>query len=771
MYRLFLSTVLCLLHLAAVATVISPETALERAIQNPSKGIAKESCEGARLLEVMRVGDIPTVYIFQGQSRGLIFLSADDEAAAVLGFTDTPEINPTLQWWLEEYGREINWIRNNTRNLNLADLNADSDYEPIAPLLTTKWDQGSPYNLQCPVVGFDRCVTGCTATAMAQVVNYHRIPATKGQGIISYEWNNETLDFNFDNAPFDWENMLDVYDDKSTDAQEEAVATLMYACGVATHMDYGPWGSGANCETAIPALIENFGFDKALHAVERRFYGLKEWNELIYKQLVEVGPVQYNGYNSQAGHSFVCDGYSSDGFFHINWGWSGMSDGYFRLTALDPDSQGIGGSTAGYNYWQSILADFRAPAVDSRYYECLYVDSQLGVSAFNLTPGSEFTLEGGFFYSGTKIATGEIGCTIENIADDSSDFYKSFDFRLEPGYGFISYAITIPEDIEDGSYRIYPSWKNTEGLVQNMPVDISYSQYVTMDVTDGRIMLSVDNETKLEVTDFTAETPFFTDNSFTVKGLIKNLSKHEYYGLIFAALLNKNDYSHVASGEIYTVDLLPGQNDEFVYSSVFMTVTGEKLKAGEYVLVFADRDGAIISDPIEINVLESPDEQGKLSVTGFRFDGDSNHADAGDLNFKFNVTCTEGYFIGAIGTYIFPEYGGAAITGFLSPTLYIPQHESEEIHVHGSSDLLKNGTRYLAALFTDVEQLDSDYVYFTVVNELGIEIIESDIEVVEIEYYTLEGVKVDTEDLAAGIYIVVKHLTDGKIIRSKKAIK
>ncbi|MDE6287543.1 MAG: C10 family peptidase, partial [Muribaculaceae bacterium] len=672
MHRLFLFLVLSLLTKIAVADVISPEQALARASKFPAKGVSKEYYSGARLLDVKRVGNLPTVYIFQGQNKGLILLSADDAAEAVLGYTETPDINPTLNWWIEEYGREITWIRNNAASHRLSDMREVTEHEPIAPLLTTKWDQGSPYNLMCPQVGFENCVTGCTATAMAQVVNYHRIPATKGTGKISYVWNKQTLEFDFDSTPFDWDNMLDIYDYNATEVQEDAVATLMYACGVATRMDYGLWGSGANCETAIPALIENFGFDKSLHSVERRFYGLHEWNELIYQQLREVGPVQYNGYNSQVGHSFVCDGYSADGFFHINWGWGGMSDGYFRLTALDPDSQGIGGSTAGYDYGQSIMVNFGAPVEGSEYYEQIYVGTHLEVSATELVPGSDFTIDGGFYYSGTLSASGEIGCNIENVADNTSTFYKSFDFRLEPGYGYGYYNIRIPENIEDGNYRIYPAWKSRKGEVHNMPVDISYAQYVTMEVKDGRVKLSVDNEQNLEVTKFEAVTPFFTEHSFTVKGEVINRGDREYYGIIFAALFKRNDYTYVASGEIYTVDLQPGQSDVFEYRSVFSSVTDRMLSAGDYVLAFADMEGNIISDVLDISVQESPVGQGKLSVSDFRFDGDSNHADAGDLNFKLDATCTKGYFIGELSTYVFPEYGGAAITGFRSQTVYLP---------------------------------------------------------------------------------------------------
>ncbi len=771
MIRQLFTSILILTQLTVAAEVISPEAAIERVSDNPAASISKERFRGARLIQTERVRQQPTVYIFQGPENGLLLLSADDRAEALLGYTEDSAINPTLRWWIDEYSREIAWLRQNVVLQSIPEIKNEKEYEAINPLLTTKWNQDDPYNLKCPRVGFSRCVTGCTATAMAQVINYHRIPKTQGCGTISYKWNTETLSFDFDTTPFDWDNMLDMYDESATEEQEMAVANLMYACGVATQMDYGVWGSGANSETAIPVLIENFGFDKALHSLERRYYGLSEWNHLIYNQLAENGPVQYNGYNSEVGHSFVCDGYSSDGFFHINWGWGGMSDGYFRLTALDPDSQGIGGSTAGYDYGQSIMADFRAPVDGSEYYEAINVNSKLELSSKSLLPGSETILDGGFFYSGTQTAHGEIGYRLINDADNSERFYSSFEFELEPGYGYNSYPITIPDDIAEGSYRIYPAWKNSKGDVLNMPVDISYSSYISMVVKDGRARLSVNNDIELELTDITELTPFFTDKEFTVTGHLKNNSEREYYGLIFAALLSKNGDAHLASGGIFTVDLLGGMEEEITYKSTFSAVYDDKLVAGEYMLVFADQEGGIISEPILINVMQAPDKQGSLAISDFKFDGDSNHADAGDLNFSFTAKCVGGYYIGEIGVYIFPEYGGEAITGFLTPTLYLPHPESQLIKVHGSSDRLVKGTRYLTALFADGEYLETRYVYFTVTQELGVEFIECGVETVAREFYTLEGTKAEASSLQPGLYIVVEYLSDGTRIQYKRVIK
>lgn len=187
-------------------------------------------------------------------------------------------------------------------------------------------------------------MTGCVATAMAQVINYHKYPE-KGIGSNSYTTTTSGLSvsFNFGATTFDWDNMADIYSLSSTAEQKTAVATLMKACGVSVNMDYGTGASGAMSAFVPAALVNYFGYDKATAYRERIWFSGQEWEDLVYNELATVGPVYYGGTTARnEGHAFVCDGYRADGFFHINWGWGGQSNGYFRLSALDPSSHGIG---------------------------------------------------------------------------------------------------------------------------------------------------------------------------------------------------------------------------------------------------------------------------------------------------------------------------------------------------------------------------------------------------------------------------------------------
>lgn len=140
-----------------------------------------------------------------------------------------------------------------------------------------------------------------------------------------------------------------------TDAQAAAVAKLLYHCGVACEMDYGP-SSGANVTPAI--LSTYFGYDSDLmQDLNRDVFTLAEWSQIMDKELTAKRPILYSGQSSDGGHEFVCDGTDGNGLYHINWGWGGYQDGYFDVTILNPDKGGAGSGSApdGYNQYCSMI--------------------------------------------------------------------------------------------------------------------------------------------------------------------------------------------------------------------------------------------------------------------------------------------------------------------------------------------------------------------------------------------------------------------------------
>ena len=314
-------------------------------------------------------------YVFNAENNGgFVIISGDDRTEEVLGYADSGSLDmdtlpPNIKWWLSEYSKQIRAI--DSLGIKERSVSKRAPKAAIATLMSTKWGQDNPYNMNCPAFfdTGDKCVTGCVATAMAQVMYYHRtkstnkttakIPSYKGT---SYwlELGQLTIDETPKGAFIDWDNMLDKYNGSETATQIEAVANLMLYCGVSVRMDYGiptVFGGGSSAYSIdVPvALKQYFDYSENTKLVGRQNYTEEEWDELIYSELSKGNPIYYSGSNSSAGHAFVCDGYDGKGYYHINWGWDGLSDSYFLLSALNPNQQGTGGSSDGYNNGQCAL--------------------------------------------------------------------------------------------------------------------------------------------------------------------------------------------------------------------------------------------------------------------------------------------------------------------------------------------------------------------------------------------------------------------------------
>ncbi len=339
--------------LAPFATPITPEQALQRALEGiPSARMSAPAASSLSSFSLQRTfktaSQAPAIYIFRGANRTLV-VAADDKTTPLLGIVDgntEGPMPPQMEWWLSEYARQIDYMRENAVEASMPRLNMNSQKrvvrDPIEPLLKTTWYQDEPYNNMCPEIDGKKTYTGCVATAASQVMNYFKWPA-QGTGAVEYDDQGTIRTLDYSRAPFDWDNMLDSYSDGYNQTQADAVAWLMAAVGHAAHMMYGTDGSGAyDCEMLIGAQ-EYFGYNELAQCMYRDFYCDEDWEKMIYDNLANVGPVYYAGSDGNMGHAFVCDGYSDNGYFHLNWGWGGFYDGYFLLDALYPDGQSIGG--------------------------------------------------------------------------------------------------------------------------------------------------------------------------------------------------------------------------------------------------------------------------------------------------------------------------------------------------------------------------------------------------------------------------------------------
>lgn len=286
--------------------------------------------------------NVPAFYVFNsGIDEGFIIVSGDDRLPSVLGYSttgsfDSSSLPPALEWMLDSYQQEIEHFLENSGDaiIGKSAVSTTDDREIIEPLLSTKWSQHAPYNDLCPSWEGEKCPTGCVATAIAQIINYHQSP-DKGEGTYSYQWADRTLSFDYENTEFHWDRMRDEYDFLSSDTSAQEVAKLMYACGVGVRMGYSPSGSGSNAAFLKRLLVENMKYDTDAEILWINNYSPSEWTDIIHSELSAGRPVYAEGGN----HAFVCDGYAGDSYFHFNWGWGGYGDGNFLFSALSPSPQ------------------------------------------------------------------------------------------------------------------------------------------------------------------------------------------------------------------------------------------------------------------------------------------------------------------------------------------------------------------------------------------------------------------------------------------------
>ena len=319
-------------------------------------------------------------YVLQFEPEGWVIMSADDRVEPLLAYSltgqyDTTNMPPAKKEILNGYRDEIAYILQSNVPEGETGMRwqsfVEGTYHPqsrsaVAPLLTTQWNQQPYYNLLCPADANNpysgHSVTGCAATAMAQVVRYWQWP-NEGINQHSYVSNYGTLSVDFGSTTYDYNNMPDKLTAGSSSVQINAVATLMYHCGVSLNMDYGTNESSASLADIPNALERYFAYPDGGVLVSKSDYSDSDWSALIKNELDHSRPVLYAANQaSGGGHAFVCDGYDANGLFHMNWGWGGIDDEYYSLTSLYTPH-------AGYNFTQNHII-IKELSVEGRFMRC-----------------------------------------------------------------------------------------------------------------------------------------------------------------------------------------------------------------------------------------------------------------------------------------------------------------------------------------------------------------------------------------------------------------
>ena len=775
MRKILICSLAMLATLGVQARRLTPAEALTRAIGGEAVSYSSPSRGGGITLAYTGKDDQTGengLYVFnRAAGDGFIVVSADDVVPPLLGYADAGEFDATdmpdnLRAWLDEYTAQIAWAS------ALADVpsRAAGESRPsrasITPMCVTMWNQSSPYNDLCPLYQGKRSVTGCVATALAQVLKYHSYPV-HGTGSHSYTTSTLKLSAGFDysNTTFDWSNMLSSYTDDANTAEKTAVATLMYAAGVSVDMDYTPDESGASSFAVGNALINYFNYDKGVSYQDRNWYGMYEWEDLVYESLSTCGPVLLGGNSGSGGHEFVCDGYDKDGYFHINWGWGGMSNGYFLLTALDPGQQGIGGSAGGYNFNQDAIIGIRKPAADSKYTEIMAVINDLNGSGGN----ASVTVAGDFVNrSFDTFSEGwSLGLEINGAYYQSSSRFGS----LPPSYYVSGYTVPL-SGLPAGTYKAYPAFKTAAGGVQRVKTGISSTGWLNLTVSaSGVVTVSQPQAPSIDISGLKLDTPMSPGNLYRISATAVNNGSQEYVNTIYPILVS-------GSGETveltqYAIDVPAGESSSIVIQATLPT----GVTPGSYTLYLAEVSGES-AEPISAGIPVTVERYvaPELTVSSFTID-DAVAVDAGNITVHATVSNTGGYFYGQLTAVIFPYVINQSVTSvseITSPAIEIQANATaQEITFSGAFQAGEVGKEYFMVLYNGNTQICEQQPQFTIGTLTGIESVGSDSDISSVEIYNASGVKVaaGTEIISAesllsstlpsGIYIMVYVHTDG----------
>lgn len=566
MRKLFLLSLMLGGVLAQAASISQPQ-ALELAQnfinQNTARRMMSHSGSSSQLslahTAIDMTGNVD-IYIFNRSNEGgFILVAGDDQLEPVLGFSDRGSFDANnmpdgLRYWLGEYQRQMEYLKANPDKV--APRKASSFKRNAAPLLSTCWNQSEPYNNMCPTYTSEgetyHSVTGCVATAAAQIMKYWKYPAC-GKGSIVYSCNvnnsgESLLSAVFSKSTYRWDLMDNVYTSNSLSSHNDAVALLMRDLGYASQMKYGS-SSGTSNDKIVNALVNNFGYDSGIHLEIRDYYGVEAWEQMIIDEIDASRPVYYSGSSSKGGHAFVVDGYNTDGYFHINWGWGGSSDGYFITSILNPKDQGIGSFEGGYNNYQAIIINIKPdeggkPLVRPLTGVCriepllesvpLGTQAQFYVSNVGILGSKEWN---NYLYWGLAATKTVMSPTTSDIVQEPDTWANGTNVAIGvPGYEWSTYIIPS-KSLAEGKYYLRLI-NSIDGTKTGFFTGRSPNDYIVeMEVKDGRAYFSNYNQpVKLSLLNTSVSSArIYAERNFEVTTTLANLGS-EYYGNVYVAM-------------------------------------------------------------------------------------------------------------------------------------------------------------------------------------------------------------------------------------------
>lgn len=402
-------------------------------------------------------------YVCDAGTNGFAIISADERMSPVLGYSqdaslDTENIPAGMKELLNSYAKEYEGLRNGSPQ-KLVRRHIEGVQEQVGPLLTTEWGQAEPYNNRCPEWQGERCITGCVAVSTGQVMRYYQYPDS-AKGEVDYTTLSYGIPIKEDLSAFhfDWPNIRNQYYNGASETEKNAVADLLYACAAAVKMDFGIKGSSATSTNQVKALVENFGYDPDIACIHKDYMTTNEWQTIMLNELNAESPrpIIYAAVTPEKeGHSFIIDGYKADEdaypYYHINWGWKGFCDGYFKLSSLDADDQEFS-----QNH-EAII--FIQPTNDEQDSDYFLQAQEVILSSARINPNDthQFSVTMKVFNYSYKTFRGRIEVYLKNDKGEEILVGTNQDSNngIALGYGLsTTIRATLPNDIKEGDYTL-----------------------------------------------------------------------------------------------------------------------------------------------------------------------------------------------------------------------------------------------------------------------------------------------------------------------------
>lgn len=552
----------CMQSTAQITSTYAIETA-RRFIASSQKFTNTRRCISQISLKASEIEETGFLIVNISENNGFVLIDPDGN---VCGYSDKGYFDPSVL-----PSGILSATNNQQKHLSIT--NEESycyngvygKYKSVAPLLTSRWGQDWPYNSQCPIVNSDIqtnarfCAAGCVPLALGQIMRFHKYP-----------------------EQYSWDSMLDSYNAGMTAEDAYDVAMMLHDVGKKVEAEYGFQTSASNYNALI--ALKEYGYSPAMRLIHGSIYSRPAIEAIILGELIESRPVYIGG----NGHAFVCDGNDSNGFLHINWGWNGMSDGYYSISVLAPQSQGTGGTASCYNTEGVIIGIAKAKDTDK-----VHATEELLAASFSHAEGNRFILSGAkyelsygfgghfdnYICGDCLLDNKQIGVNIKNIASGEESIVSA-----EHANSSQEITIELPT-LEDGDYKLIPvyrtgnddEWEILWSLTGNTAV-------INLNVTNGQ--LAYEN--------YTTGTPdiridSFDANADMIYGLKLDMDISASKGSINNAIVNASFYDE--TGEMIAIaefpsnaciDVPAGMNRTF---SLFANIIPESLKIPENALL------------------------------------------------------------------------------------------------------------------------------------------------------------------------------------------